>query len=52
MFNFNILLHDCYADDSQLYISFKPIDSASKSEALQRIECYRTESITWMNANM
>ena len=46
------LFHHFYADDSQLYISFKPIDSVSKSEALRCIECYRTESIAWMNANM
>ena len=32
------LMHHFYADDSQLYISLKPIDIVSKSEAINRVE--------------
>ena len=41
-----------YADDSQLYKSFKCKDSVSKSKVLRRIECCLTEIIAWMNANI
>ena len=46
------LLYHFYADDSQLYISFKPMDNVSKYEALHRIECCLTEIIVWMNNNI
>ena len=46
------LLHHFYADDSQVYISFKPIDTVSQSEALHRIERCLTDIIAWMNTNM
>lgn len=46
------LVHHFYADDSQLYISFKPIDIVSKSEAINRVESCPTEIILWMNRNM
>ena len=46
------LLHHFYADDSQLYISFKPADSVSKSETMHRIECCLADIISWMNRNI
>ena len=46
------LLHHFYADDSQVYISFKPIDTVSQTEALHRIENCLTDIIIWMNTNM
>ena len=46
------LLHHFYADDSQVYISFKPIDTVSQTEALHRIENCLTDIIVWMNTNM
>ena len=41
-----------YADDSQLYVSLKPKDSDSKSEALSRIESCLNDTISWMNENI
>lgn len=46
------LLNHFYADDSQLYIAFKPLNNTCKSEALHRIERCLSEIITWMNDNM
>lgn len=46
------LNHHYYADDGQLYLSFKPKSVADKTEALQRIENCLSEIVTWMNINM
>ena len=46
------LLHHFYADDSQLYISFKPIDNLSKRETLRRVEMCLCEILIWMHTNM
>jgi hypothetical protein len=46
------LLHHFYADDSQVYLSFKPIADLSQIEALHRIERCLADIIAWMNTNM
>ena len=48
----NGLRHHFYADDSQLYISFKPIDDLSKTETLRRVEMCLCEILIWMHTNM
>lgn len=40
-----------YADDSQLYLSFKPLDDISNEETLQRIQSCLRYIISWMNLN-
>ena len=44
--------HHFYADDSQLYLSFKPSDSANQSDALSRIEACLKDIVCWMHNNM
>jgi hypothetical protein len=46
------LLHHFYADDSQLYLSFKPIDTVTTNEAVQRIENCLADIFAWMHSNM
>ena len=46
------LRHHFYADDSQLYISFKPIDNLSKRETLRRVQMCLCEILIWMHTNM
>ena len=46
------LNHHFYADDSQLYLSFKPADQASKVVTITRVEQCLKEIISWMNSNM
>lgn len=46
------LNHHFYADDSQLYLSFKPVDQASKAATITRVEECLKEIISWMNSNM
>ena len=46
------LQHHFYADDSQLYLAFKPKDSQSRSGVLQRIEECLNDIIVWMNNNL
>ena len=46
------LLHHFYADDSQLYLSFKPTEALCVSEALHRIEGCLTDIVSWMHSNM
>jgi len=41
-----------YADDSQLYMSFKPKDKLSQSETIHRVEQCLKDITSWMNANM
>ena len=41
-----------YADDGQLYLSFKPKCTAAKIDSLERIEKCLTEIVSWMNNNM
>lgn len=41
-----------YADDGQLYLSFKPICTVSKSDSLDRIVTCLAEIVSWMNNNM
>ena len=44
--------HHFYADDSQLYLSFKPNDNVSRDEAVRRVELCLIDIIYWMNHNM
>ncbi len=46
------LHHHFYADDSQLYISFKPSNQIEKCEALNSVERCLSEIVSWMNNNM
>ena len=48
----NGLRHHFYAYDSQLYISFKPIDNLSKTETLLRVEMCLCEILICMHTNM
>ena len=46
------LNHHFYADDSQLYMTFKPKDLNSKQKALQNIESCLIDIVQWMNTNL
>ena len=46
------LQHHFYADDTQLYLSFKPNDKVVQSEALTRIENCLKDIELWMHQNM
>ena len=46
------LKHHFYADDSQLYLSFKPADRVSQDEALHRVEACLNDIVSWMHGNM
>ena len=46
------LQHHFYADDSQLYLSFKPTEALCVSETLQRIEGCLADIMSWMHSNM
>ena len=46
------LEHHFYADDSQLYMSFKPKDDIAQKEVLTRIENCLSEIMSWMHHNM
>ena len=46
------LTYHYYADDGQLYLSFKPSCANSKNDSLDRIEKCLTEIVLWMNNNM
>ena len=41
-----------YADDSQLYLSFKPTDNVAHTEALGRVERCLNDIVAWMHDNM
>jgi len=41
-----------YADDSQLYLTFKPNDNVSAREALYRVESCLSDIVSWMHTNM
>ena len=41
-----------YADDGQLYLSFKPACIDAKNKTLQRVEKCLSEIVSWMNNNM
>ena len=42
----------CYADDQQLYLSFKPVKSGDKENCIRRLEECIVEIREWMMANM
>ena len=44
--------HHFYADDSQLYLEFKPKDSISKKEVVCRVERCLSDIVEWMDSNM
>ena len=46
------LCYPFYADDTQLYISFKPKDGAAQTESLELIEKCLTDIERWMRVNM
>ena len=46
------LLHHLYADDTQLYISFKPRNDVVQTEALKRLENCLVDIEAWMHQNM
>jgi hypothetical protein len=46
------LLYHFYADDTQLYVSFKANDDTSKYQALEKIENCLVDIETWMHTNM
>ena len=46
------LHHHFYADDTQLYISFKSKDDVAQTEALSRIESCLKDIESWMHHNM
>ena len=46
------LQHHFYADDSQLYMAFKPEDCVSRDETLQRIEACLKDILHWMKDNL
>ncbi len=46
------LIHHFYADDTQLYLSFKPNDDVTQHEALTRIENCLKDIELWMHQNM
>ena len=45
------LLYHFYADDTQLYIMFKPKDFTSRQDAIARIEACAKDIRAWMNKN-
>ena len=46
------LNHHFYADDSQLYLSFKPTDCVKVSDALRRVEGCLNDIVSWMHRYM
>ena len=44
--------HHFYADDSQLYLAFKPNDKVSAEEVLRRVERCLSDIVSWMHTNM
>ena len=49
--NHNLDFH-LYADDTQLYISFKPCDSISRQAAISQVEACIKDIKTWMTNNL
>ena len=41
-----------YADDSQLYLSFKPTDHVTRAKAILRVEACLKDILSWMQGNM
>ena len=41
-----------YADDSHLYLSFKPTDQVTRAEAIRRVEACLKDTLSWMQGNM
>ena len=50
MIKHGILFHG-YADDTQLYIRFRPGDAVSLADAIRRLEMFIREIRMWMTAN-
>lgn len=46
------LNYHCYADDTQIYLSFQSQDATSTQNAVQRIEHCLNDIYKWMNQNM
>ena len=43
--------HHFYADDTQVYLSFRPRDDTSREDALYRIERRLVDIQSWMGSN-
>ena len=41
-----------FADDEQIYVSFKPSQKGSQEDSISRLENCVTKTRTWMNANL
>jgi hypothetical protein len=48
----NELNNHFFADDSELYLFFKPVTSISIRENIKRIERCLDDIVSWMNVNM
>lgn len=46
------LEHHFYADDSELYLSFKPTDQVTRAETIHRVEACLKDILCWMHGNM
>ena len=44
--------HHFYADDTQVYLSFKPTCDMAQSDFIKHIEECVTDILTWMTNNM
>ena len=46
------LEHHFYAEDSELYLSFKPTDQVTRAEAIHRVEACLEDILSWMQGNI
>ena len=46
------LVHHFYADDSQLYLLFKPTENVDQTETLSHVESCLNDTVACMHVNM